>query len=476
MNIRLPLATCLAMAFAAPLQAQSSAAGTPAVELPAMQPGRIRGVAFDSLLMQPVARATVMLMDGTQTITTDDKGRFEFTDIAPGQHFIAFSTPALDSLGLGTLGTAVLLPPGAIISVKIGTPSFHTLWTYRCASAPVLGSDSSIVWGTIRDAATNAELPKASAEFSWYDLDRGRATGLLLSQVRKEAPTDDQGHYFACGLPTDVAIASIAVGNAAASGAVQYAIGSQRLRRMDFLVSTDMVIPDSVHYLTEADSLAAERPRGHAIIRGTVLDDRKRPVHDATIDIASADTSVRTNEAGEFVMAGLPSGTHAMQVRRVGYAPNERLIDLRPEQTTQLQIEMSQVNTLATVNVRAGSGKGSDRLDYESRKKMGRGHFIETKELANRPDVGSALSRVPGVFVKYSGFGFDVQMRGGFTMWCKPAVFLDGLPSDLDVVNMRMPEDFRAIEVYPRGGVAPLEYSTLNGCGAILFWSRNSRW
>jgi hypothetical protein len=438
-------------------------------------PGRIRGQVFDSLRMQPVPRATVMLMDGTETVISDAKGRFELAGIPPGKHFVAFNTPSIDSLGLGTLGAQVDVPSGAIANVNLATPSIHTLWLFRCRNEFAAG-DSAIVWGTIRDASTNAELIDASAELNWYALQAALTPGMKLREIRKDVGTDAEGHYFACGVPSDIVISSIAVSPSAASGNVQFVIGDQRFKRLDLLVSSDMVIPDSVHLLTHKDSVAADHARGHATLTGVVTDERKRPLENAIVSIATADTSVRTDKAGEFSLALLPAGTQIVEVRRVGFAPFLKVVELRPVQSTEVAVEMPVVSTLTTVNVRANKVKNSELIDYDQRKKMGFGTFIEAKDLAGRSDVATPLSRVAGVHVDYTEAGFEVTMKSPFMSGtCTPAIFLDGFPTTVDVINFRPADSFRAIEVYAHGGSVPVQYATLNGCGSILFWSATAR-
>ncbi|MBC8086013.1 MAG: hypothetical protein H7Z40_02010 [Phycisphaerae bacterium] len=100
---------------------------------------------------------------GTQTTNTDDKGRFELDNVPQGKQFLAFSNPALDSLGLGTLGNQVDVA-GDGLPVRLTTPSFQTVWRTFC-SGVVRASrgDSGIVWGTVRDADADTRLSGAAA-------------------------------------------------------------------------------------------------------------------------------------------------------------------------------------------------------------------------------------------------------------------------------------------------------------------------
>ena len=466
---------CAALLLLAASRLAAAQSGT--VQLQLQEPGRIRGQVFDSLRMQPVPRATVMLMDGTETVTADAKGRFELVGVTPGKHFVAFNTPSIDSLGLGTLGAQVDVPVGAVANLNLATPSIHTLWLFRCAGNAPAGRDSAIVWGTIRDAATEKEVEGGSAELEWYALKPGLVPGIRLSEVKKYATTDADGHYFACGVPSDIVISSIGIAPTAASGNVQYVVGDLRFKRLDLLVSTDMVLSDSVKLVTHADSVAADHAHGHSTLTGTVMDEKNRPLDNAIVSIATSDTSVRTNKDGKFSLADLPGGTQIVEVRRVGFAPYLKVIELRPAQATTIAVAMPVINTLTTVNVRADLVKGADRTEYESRKKMGFGTFLEAKDLAGRSDIATPLSRIPGVKVDYTEAGFEISMKSPFMRgYCTPAMFLDGFPTTVDVINFRPPESFRAIEVYAHGGSVPAQYSTLGGCGSILFWSANARW
>lgn len=461
----------------------ATAANAQTVLLNSAEPGRIRGVVFDSLRMVPMKQATVMLMDGPQADTTDQYGRFELTDVLPGRHAIAFASAALDSLGLGTLGVPITMVAGATANVNLATPSFRTLWLHRCGNAPALTTDSGIVWGTVRDAATNMPVAGASAQFAWYDLNSAIEKGINIRQVRKEVTADESGLFVACGLPTDLRIVSSAIGATSASGEVEYQVGELRLQRLDLFMSTDMVVADSVQLVTRADSMAAKRPRGAAVVAGIALDYRKKPLANATVNIANVDTLVRTNKSGQFVLGGLPSGTQQLEARKVSYAAHFELVHLHADSVARTTFQMSDFKTLTTINVRANSARGSDRLDYERRRKTGFGYFFEPATMARSVDLGSILTLAPRVTVHRTPNGeLEVMMPGKMTLLCQPRVFLDGLLTTWEIVNMRVPKFYRAIEVYPDGLKVPPEFTVADKygdakyCGTVMFWSFNARW
>ena len=482
-NVLSGVAACAALAFAigatsAHAQLRTSIDTTSGAHR--NDPGRVRGVVFDSLLMKPVANATVTMLDRSETVTSDDRGRFAFNDVSVGEHTIIFSSPEIDSLGFGTLGTAISMRSGEVVLTTVATPSLRTLWERRCTKDSRIGrggSDSGIVWGTVRDASNGREQVDALTMFKWYELQPGRVKLMSISDVRREVITDASGLYFACGLPTEVVISSEAATNTSASGTIEYALGARRLQRLDLLISSDMIIPDSIKLRTAADSAKWMRARGNSTLRGTVTDDHGNPKADAIVTLVDADTSVRTNKLGEFVIGGLPGGTQVVQARQVGSAPTTQLVNLRSGAVVETKVKLSDVKVLAAMNVRAQKTVGADRKEFEDRRKSGLGFVLDEKDLKNRIDVGGALRMLPGVQVSYdNGNSLRVSMRGMFKPRCTPAVFLDGMPSSFDFIENRNPSDFRAIEMFGVANV-PSEYSSpMAACGTLLFWSKQARW
>ena len=443
--------------------------------------GKIRGVVFDSLIMAPLRGATVTLLGRTESDTTDARGQFSFDNVPAGAQTLMFSAAALDSLGLGTMGDSFNVALDETRRVTLATPSLRTLWQRICVTTPPSKADSGIVWGTIGHANSSAPLNKAVAAFSWYDLVPKRTTGLVVNDSHKEVLTDSTGLYFACGLPSGVVITSAAIDASparekGASGYVEFALGDRQLKRLDLLVSADMVFPETANGRAANDSAALARPRGRATLKGIVVDEQNRPVKDATITALSADTSVRTTSEGTFVLGGLPGGTQSVQIKRIGFAPINELVALRSDSISQITVRASAVNVISTFHVRTASEKSANRREYEARRKQGFGYYLEGKQLENRVDLRAALSLIPGLTVSYTGSDLVVTAKGTFTATCKPNIFLDGIPSDLSVIKMRQPDDFRAIEAFVRGSTAPAQYSSFAGCGALLFWTRNASW
>jgi len=482
--LRLGLSACVlaqAVLLAVPLSAQSVSIDNVSAFPRSSQPelrGRIQGVVFDSLVMKPLARATVMLMGTGRTTTSDDRGRFSFDTVAVGEQEIGFSAAALDSVGLGVLGAAVTVSAHQSARLTVATPSFRTLWRNRCNAQNMFGTDSTIVWGSVRDAATDSLLPGIAATFSWYDLRPKKTTGLLVDEIRYHAIADNSGNYYACGLPSEIVISVQALSSKAASGRIDYAIGLRRLYYADLLVSTDMIVSDTARLFTRQDSLDANRLRGRAGVRGVVVDEKGNPLANALVVVADLDSAVRTGADGAFRMSALPAGTQTLHVRRVGSAPITQLVQLRPDTYTDATVRMSDVPILAVVNVRSSRFKSRDRTEYETRRKFGFGYALDGVALLNRRDVYGALQYFPGMTVTPASFGVKAAMRAGGAAggYCLPLTFLNGIQTEIEIASSMPIEEYRAIEVYNRAVQVPAEFYRFGACGAILFWTKDARW
>src|SRR5262249_15032723 len=70
-----PFTPLIALASALPAQARPSPAPTPTAP-PAQAPAMLTGVVFDSLSMQPLAGASIVISGSTVTTTSDAQGRY----------------------------------------------------------------------------------------------------------------------------------------------------------------------------------------------------------------------------------------------------------------------------------------------------------------------------------------------------------------------------------------------------------------
>src|SRR5437773_5725736 len=91
----------------------------------------IHGVAYDSLNGAPLGGAFIKSSAGSQTATTDARGRFAIDVPVPGTHTFTMLHEALDSVGLSGVSTRASFKDGYEI-VQLSVPSFATLCRIEC--------------------------------------------------------------------------------------------------------------------------------------------------------------------------------------------------------------------------------------------------------------------------------------------------------------------------------------------------------
>lgn len=448
-----------------------------------VEPGKIRGTVYDSLLGRVIIGASVQLQGRAKPDTTDRFGRFSFDDVPAGKNVVTFSTAELDSLGFGVMGMEVRVGQKQDTTITLATPSLNTLWKQRCSGRAPMSNDSGFVWGTVRSASDLAPMVAASTVLRWYDLDEKMDLKELVKNQLHEVRTEDAGVYFACGVPTELNVTAQSATQSEASGIVEFAIGKRRVLRLDMLVSDEMVVVDSaaakspsVSQNTSSDPLT-----GTATINGRVLDEQGRAMSNALVSIAEAQAVARTSKDGRFTLQSLPAGTHMLEVRRVGAAMQTRIVALQPNQSVLVTMIADRANLLATYNVRASLTKGRQRAEYERRRDQGKGMFLEGKLLTERKYLADVFRSLKNGRVMERNDGtFRIVVDGGsFDRTCSPLIFLNGLPSNMSIVSRLRPDYLRAIEIYTPFYNVPREYDQTNKafiCGVMLVWTRDAAW
>lgn len=423
--------------------------------------GRIEGIVFDSLAKHTVSGATVWIAGTVVSAASDDRGHYALEGIPTGRQTIAFSAPAFDSAGLPTMGRSVNIRAGVDSQINLASPSLRTLWTTLCKYRVANGKDSGIVYGTVTDGDTKARLVKAPTVFKWFDMNK-REKRVSFAELENRAESDSTGTFYACGLPTDVSFNVRAYGNKASSGEIEYSLGERSVTRLDFTVSKEF--------------FNATKLRGTATLHGVVRDGNGLPVAGAVVTAISADTSVRTDEQGEFTLRRLPAGTQGIQVRKIGLGLANKLVDMQPNQTTEASVTMPAARTLATFNVRAAKSLTMEESDFEDRRKTG---FSTTIDFDKRDFATAinALNNIPRVKLAYGRGGSQtVTMLNGKNS-CFPTYYLNGAKVDADQMRDYPVDRIRFAEVFTSPYTVPARFMTtgINACGVVLYWTKD-RW
>ncbi len=464
----------LPFAFAAPLTLEAQRAS-----------GTITGTVHDSLSGSPLAGALVQLVrypdpgsSRALAAETDSAGEFRITGADSGRYAIGFLHPLLDALGIEAPLRQLSLGRGETIAVDLAIPSSKRILPVIC-HGPVSQDSTGALVGRVRDAETEAPVAGASVVLVWSDL---VVTQSGIRQERREIPArvGGDGWYRFCRVPSDIDLVARAElppvpGRApAASGFVELRVPARGILVKDFSIGGEDV---AVHVPGDsADGRTGDQPavrRGDAIVSGVVRGSNGKAISGARVLVWGSEAQGTTDQTGAFMLRSLPSGTHSLEVRQIGYAPKRVGVELsarRPARTIITLTERTAVLAPVTVFGRAPPRSITGFLE---RRQRGLGLFLTRDEIAktNPFDIADVLRRAPAVRVTPSAtFGYRITMRGG----CVPSVYINGHRIDdpgEDIDALVRPEDIAAMEVYSGQGQTPAEFQSAEACGSIVIWT-----
>ena len=197
--------------------------------------GTIAGQVFDSLSARPLAQAHVHVQGTGREVVTDSAGQFRLDSVPGGPQSIWIDHPKLDSLGIFTLTAPVTVSAGREAAVKLGIPSFATIWRRSCAEAlPANDAEAGLIYGHVKSVFGWAVDSTAFVQAVWTAAGGKRTLG--------RARVDTRGNYVACGVPRDRSVAVYAVYQGAATIAIVIPGGRSRIVRRDLTLATDFEI------------------------------------------------------------------------------------------------------------------------------------------------------------------------------------------------------------------------------------------
>ena len=222
--------------------------------------------------------------------------------------------------------------------------------------------------------------------------------------------------------------------------------------------------------------LAPIRAQETTGVSGVLLDRvTRQPIASAAVIVLGKPPLLRSDTAGHFARTGLPPGTYAIQIRKLGYTPGSWIIEIVPNETLMLSLELEpEPVTLPEVAV-----VGEKRLElrglpgFEARRLNGRGVYFTEAQIREREarQLGDILRSVNGVREVCRRNICRVRMARGD---CTPNFFVDGFPAN-NSTTLEMPiVGIIAVEIYRTTSETPPEF--LRGastCGSIVIWTRS---
>lgn len=438
------------------------------------QSARVAGVVYDSISHAALAGALVQLVStGTRggdvrlTTSTDSAGRYAFAPVGRGRFILGFFHPKLDSLGVEPPITTLDIREERDHALELAVPSVATVLRQACGEGAMRDS-SGAVMGFVRNAATTGVVERSKVRARWSEIVIGGKGGAQVRVRESTALTSDDGWYALCHVPAG-GLVLVNASHASDSGAT-----------LEVSIPEDGLLVRDV-YVSPAAS--AESPRVSATVRGTVRDPYGAPLAGARVRLWGELHEVRSNERGEFVLGGLPSGTRMLELRALGYAPRRELVDLVPVEDVVVDLPLEEFpTTIDTVRVFGARPDARDPLaGFARRRALAQGVFLDPDQVERRRPLNftDLLRGIAGVDIVTIAGARAVVMRALDGMGdCEPELVVDGLrvprfDSNLD--DLIPASIIQAIEVYPRRMQAPAEYQSLT-CGSVVVWTGARGW
>jgi hypothetical protein len=436
------------------------------------QTGRIEGTVTDSIHLAPLPGAAVSAMqlgvagETTLVALADDRGRFRFDALSPGQYAVSFASPFLDSLEFGGPTRRVAVGPGEAASVALATPSGTTLRRLACPGM-ALSRGTGALLGLVTDADSDKPLSGAQVAAMWTELTfDGVMRRVSTAEHSGGVIADSLGQYRLCGVPTDSWLL-VQLRHGDRVGAAFQVIVSEETGVQLRHISMSAEGAHRVSVLDAAERGGAPLPplRGSASLAGVVRNARGLPVANAQVRIVSTEPLTRTDGEGRFSLGGLPAGTQEIEVREIGSPVQRQPVELRSGRTVQQQLVLRRIVALDTVRtVAARRAARYDKFESNRRSSL-TGAFFSQKDIERRH-----LQQVSDLFLSMVSFRVIGQGAGARVMnnrgRCYPNVVVDY--KENQDINVVPPSLVAAIEVYPTINGAPAEFTNL--CGVIRIW------
>jgi hypothetical protein len=457
------------LVFAAAADGQVSPAPTGG-QPPAAKTGNsvITGIVVDSLHGDYLVGAEVLVEGVHVSIRTDSLGKFRVDGLAPGRYQVGVFHPLLDTLGIALATQPFHLGPDSASVVVLAVPSAATIVSRSCIERPRSQGNSAVI-GQVIDPETLQPVRGADVSIAWVEIQVSKELGIRRNPRVIRDSTDHLGRFSLCGLPSEMEATLQAMRGNSVTAQVPIALGSApvELFARTLLLST-------------ADSGAKS---GNAVVSGRVLLEGSPVAGGSRVELAGTDLVTTTDAKGEFTLRNLPSGTHMLVARHLGYAADAVPVDLSGREVKTVSITLPKfVNVMDPVLVTARRTAALDRVGFARRRKSGSGYFLGPEQLARMyaQRLTDILRQVPGLRVSYSAQGETVtSSRGTGSIMGGSCVqyYVDDFPwhsTEPGDINMFVGgHEVVGVEVYQPASV-PAQYAGVGrgNCTTILLWTR----
>lgn len=429
----------------------------------------ITGVVLDSLHGTYLRHADVIVEGAQMTVQTDSVGRFKVSGLKPGDYQVGVFHPVLDSLGISLATKKFYVGADSSSFVMLSVPSATTIIKNSCPRLGPRAQGTSAVIGRVTDPETLQPVNGAEVSIAWSQLEISKEVGVRRTPRLLRDSTNAQGEYSICGLPNDMkATLQARMGNAV-TAEVPIELGTDE---------TELFLRNLL--LSRADSGAKT---GNAVVSGTVILEGSPSNAGSRVELVGTNVVAMTNEKGQFTMRNLPSGSHVLMARHLGFGAETVPVDLTSHEPKQVTIKLPKfVATIEPVVVTAKRAASLDKVGFTQRQKSGTGFYLGPEQIERmQPNYLTDLLRtVPGLTVSYGPQGEEVSStRGVSSLTGGNCVqyYVDDMPWQSlmpgDVNQFVNGREVVGIEVYNGPGTPPQYTRAGQGdCTTIVVWTK----
>jgi hypothetical protein len=446
---------------------------TPSTEdKPAAKAGRatILGLVVDSLHGGYLVGAEVMVEGQANTVVTDSTGRFEVGGLMPGTYRVGIFHPVLDTLGIALATRRFHVGPDSASITVLGVPSATTLVAQWCPSRANAEGNSAVV-GQVVDPESRRPVAGADVSLSWADFTSDKKKKIQMTPRVLRATTDTLGKFRLCGLPSALEANLEAKRGSLRTSEVTIALGE---------APTALVVRT---LLLSTDTSGATS--GNAVVSGRVALEGNSPRAGSLVTLVGTNAASNTDEQGEFTLRNLPSGTHVLLVRHLGYAPTAVSVDLSSWEPKKISVTLEKsMNIMEPVLVVARRTAALERVGFVGRRNRGLGKYFGPEDLDQiRPNRFSDILRlVPSLDIRHGPYGETIvtsmRMRISSVLGggCRAQFYVDGMRwfrTGMDDINAFVPgKEVVGVEVYNPPFIPSEFISGMDRCPVVVIWTK----
>jgi hypothetical protein len=236
------------------------------------------------------------------------------------------------------------------------------------------------------------------------------------------------------------------------------------------------------------------------MIDGIVTDTNLVSLGAADVSILSTAIHVATGANGRFRITAVPAGQYLLTVRKFGYHPMVKIVDVAAADTLRLSIFLNPAPTALGKVVVTGKSRSPRMAEFEKRRETEQGQFLTEEAIAKRntPSATELLRAFTSIDVKmYPGAGgqmqyFAMSRRSGLTdvyklpirrkgieetvQGCPMQVYIDGvpMPTPFSLDLLPSPRNLAGVELYSGPATTPPQFGGADRrCGVILVWTKD---